>query len=141
MRRIFVVGATAVLLLNGLISLSHPAILFSMIIFAPLLVLGAHDLLQKKHAVLRNFPIIGHFRYFAEAIRPEISQYFIETETNGVPFNREQRSVVYQRAKNELDTVPFGTKLDVYATGYEWVNHSLRPIHLESGDMRVVLGD
>jgi len=140
-RRIFVVGATAVLLLNGLISLSHPAILFSMIIFAPLLVLGAHDLLQKKHAVLRNFPIIGHFRYFAEAIRPEISQYFIETETNGVPFNREQRSVVYQRAKNELDTVPFGTKLDVYATGYEWVNHSLRPIHLESGDMRVVLGD
>ena len=141
MRRNFIVGAVTILLLNGLISTVYPAILWSMVVFAPLLILGFYDFLQKKHAVLRNFPIIGHFRYMAEAIRPEISQYFIESDTDGVPFNREQRSVVYQRAKKVRDTVPFGTKRDVYEVGYEWVNHSLRPIHLEPSDLRVVIGE
>ena len=140
MRRYFIIGAVTVLLLNGLISVIYPAILLSMIVIAPVLMLGFYDFSQKKHAVLRNFPIIGHFRYLAEAIRPEISQYFIETETNGVPFNREQRSVVYQRAKDVIDTVPFGTKKNVYEVGYEWVNHSMKPIHLEPSEMRVVIG-
>ena len=141
MRRNFVVAAVTISLLTGVISTVYPAILWSMVVMAPLIILGFYDLLQKKHAVLRNFPIIGHFRYMAEAIRPEISQYFIESDTDGLPFNREQRSVVYQRAKKVRDTVPFGTKRDVYEVGYEWVNHSIRPIHLEPSDLRVVVGE
>jgi len=75
--------------------------------------------------VLRNFPVVGHFRYLLEMIRPEINQYFIESNTDGTPFNREQRSVVYQRAKRQLDTLPFGTQWDVYRPGYEWIAHSM----------------
>ncbi len=93
-----------------------------------------------KKAILRNFPVIGHFRYFLEEIRPEIRQYFIESDTEGVPFGRDQRSLVYQRAKKQRDTVPFGTVHDVYKVGYEWVNHSLSPIHLELKDMRIKIG-
>ena len=117
MRRYFTIGSVLIVLLNGVIAAFYPPILWSMVVFTPLLMLGFYDLLQKKHAVLRNFPLIGHFRYIAEAIRPEISQYFIESDTNGVPFNREQRSIVYQRAKKARDTVPFGTKKDVYEVG------------------------
>jgi len=90
-----------------------------------LFLLGLRDLTQKRHAVLRNFPVLGHFRYLLELIRPEINQYFVESDTDGRPYNREQRSVAYQRAKNERDTVPFGTQRDVYEIGYEWINHSL----------------
>ena len=83
---------------------------------------------QVKHSINRNFPVLGHLRYFFEFIRPEIYQYFVESDTDGVPFDRDQRSLVYQRAKDVRDTVPFGTKQDVYETGYEWVNHSLAPV-------------
>ncbi|MCH7677777.1 FMN-binding glutamate synthase family protein [candidate division KSB1 bacterium] len=141
MRRYFTLGSVFIVLLNGVIAASYPPVLWSMVVFTPLLMLGFYDLLQKKHAVLRNFPLIGHFRYIAEAIRPEISQYFIESYTNGVPFNREQRSIVYQRAKKVRDTVPFGTKKDVYEVGYEWVNHSIKPMHLEPKDLRAVVGE
>ena len=141
MRRYFIIAAVSILILNGLIATFYPAILWSMVVFTPLLFLGFCDLLQKKHAVLRNFPVIGHFRYMAEAIRPEIAQYFIESDTNGVPFNREQRSTVYQRAKKVRDTVPFGTKKDVYEVGYEWVNHTIRPSHLEPNDLRTIIGE
>ena len=141
MRRYFTLGSVFIVLLNGVIAAFYPPVLWSMVVFTPLLMLGFYDLLQKKHAVLRNFPLIGHFRYIAEAIRPEISQYFIESDTNGVPFNREQRSIVYQRAKKVRDTVPFGTKKDVYEVGYEWVNHSIKPMHLEPKDLRAVVGE
>ncbi|TDI86233.1 MAG: FMN-binding glutamate synthase family protein [Caldithrix sp.] len=141
MRRYFTLGSVFIVLLNGVIAAFYPPVLWSMVVFTPLLMLGFYDLLQKKHAVLRNFPLIGHFRYIAEAIRPEISQYFIESDTNGVPFNREQRSIVYQRAKKVRDTVPFGTKKDVYQVGYEWVNHSIKPMHLEPKDLRAVVGE
>ncbi|MBL6720148.1 MAG: FMN-binding glutamate synthase family protein [Planctomycetes bacterium] len=103
--------------------------------------LGVADVTQRRRAVLRNFPILGHFRYLLEAIRPEINQYFIESNTDGTPFNRELRSVVYQRAKGVLDTVPFGTQVDVYAEGYEWVSHSIlaRDLHGEPAP-RVTIG-
>ncbi|SEJ11052.1 Glutamate synthase domain-containing protein 2 [Cyclobacterium xiamenense] len=100
--------------------------LLSLVLVIPLLlVLGVAllDLSQKKHAVRRNFPVIGNFRYIFEAIRPEIMQYFIESDIDGAPINRMFRSLVYQRAKNQLDTSPFGTKMDVYKIGYEWMNH------------------
>ncbi len=103
--------------------------------------LGVADVTQRRRAVLRNFPVIGHFRYLLEAIRPEINQYFIESNTDGTPFNRELRSVVYQRAKGVLDTVPFGTQEDVYAEGYEWVSHSILALDLHGQEApRVRIG-
>ncbi len=98
---------------------------------APIFALGVRDALQNKHAILKNFPVLGHARYLFELIRPEIHQYFVESNHDGVPFSREQRSVVYQRAKKTLDTLPFGTQLPVYRAGYEWLNHSIAPVHLE----------
>ena len=89
--------------------------------------IGMVDMLQKKHSIRRNFPVFGHGRYLLELIRPEIYQYFIESNSDGTPFDREKRSVVYQRAKGQLDTLPFGTQTNVYATDYEWINHSLFP--------------
>jgi len=80
---------------------------------------------QTKHAIMRNFPILGRGRYVMEVLRPKIYQYFIESDTNGAPINRSFRSIVYARAKQELDTNPFGTQLDVYEEGYEWMNHSI----------------
>ena len=104
-----------------------PPALLLLAILIPLIGVGLYDVTQKKHAVRRNFPVIGHMRYILEKIRPEINQYFIESNSDGRPFSREDRSVVYQRAKGELDTLPFGTQRDVYAPGYEWINHSLAP--------------
>ncbi|MCH8021992.1 FMN-binding glutamate synthase family protein [candidate division KSB1 bacterium] len=140
MRRLFLLSVFMVLVLVGGIAIFFRPILWSMVFLGPLIMIGFYDYCQKQHAVLRNFPIIGHIRYLLEAIRPEIAQYFIETETSGVPFSREQRSVVYQRSKRVLDTVPFGTIRDVYEVGYEWVNHSLSPLHLEPKDLRVMVG-
>jgi glutamate synthase domain-containing protein 2 len=114
--------------------------LWLQVIALPLTVLGARDMVQDQHAILRNFPLIGHFRYLFEEVRPEIQQYFIESNTDGKPFSREQRSVVYQRAKQQLDTVPFGTQLEVYAQGYEWIAHSLAPKHPEGEPPRVTIG-
>jgi glutamate synthase domain-containing protein 2 len=91
----------------------------------PLILLGFYDMFQHKHAIMRNFPILGRGRYVMEELRPKMYQYFIESDTNGRPLNRIFRSVVYQRAKRELDTSPFGTQLDVYEAGYEWMNHSI----------------
>ncbi|MDE0914141.1 MAG: FMN-binding glutamate synthase family protein [Planctomycetota bacterium] len=105
-----------------------------------LCVVAFHDVTQTRRAILRNFPVIGHGRYLMEAIRPEVNQYFVESNTDGKPFSRELRSVVYQRAKGERDTVPFGTQSDVYAVGYEWLNHSLNARHPDSEPGRVLVG-
>jgi len=104
-----------------------PWVLSSLVPIGPLVVLGWWDALQSRHAVLKNWPLIGRFRYVFEAIRPEIQQYFVESNTDGAPFNREHRAVAYQRAKHELATSPFGTQNDVYRVGYEWMNHSVAP--------------
>lgn len=103
--------------------------LWLFVVVLPLIVIGLADMLQTRRAIRRNFPLLGHGRYLMEMIRPEINQYFVESDTDGAPFNREQRSVVYQRAKGELDTLPFGTQRDVYGVGYEWINHSMAPKH------------
>lgn len=101
---------------------------------------GVHDLRQTRHAVLRNYPVIGHMRFLFEFIRPEMRQYFIESDSEATPFSRAQRTLVYQRAKGEPDNRPFGTQLDVGAQGYEWVNHSMSPTKLASHDFRVWIG-
>ncbi len=106
----------------------------------PLVLVGIIDQLQTRHAIRRNFPVIGHGRYLLEAIRPEINQYFIESNTDGMPFDREQRSVVYQRAKGVNDTTPFGTQLDVYLPGYEWLEHSLEARHPADEAARLTIG-
>ncbi|AZN69223.1 FMN-binding glutamate synthase family protein [Acinetobacter haemolyticus] len=89
--------------------------------------IGLHDLLQKKHAILRNYPILGHFRFIFEDVRPEIRQYFIEADQDALPFSRMQRSLVYQRAKNENADKPFGSIIDVYEPNYRFIVHSITP--------------
>ena len=114
--------------------------LFSLFLFVPFFMLGFRDIRQRRHAIKANFPVFGHLRYLFESIRPEINQYFIESNTDGKPFSREQRSVVYQRAKKVLDTVPFGTQHNVYEQGYEFVTHSLYPKHVDRKSLRVTVG-
>ena len=101
---------------------------------------GYYDLTQTKHAVLRNYPVIGHLRYMLEYIRPEMRQYFVESDKEAAPFSRAQRSLVYQRAKGESDKQPFGTQLDVKAPGFEWINHSMQPSVLATHDFRITIG-
>ena len=103
-------------------------------------VTGLHDLRQPRHSILRNYPVIGHLRFLLEYIRPELRQYFIENDTDAAPFSRQQRALVYQRAKGEPDVRPFGTQIDVRADGYEWINHSLAPTRVDSHDFRVLIG-
>lgn len=110
------------------------------VILGVIILIGFKDAFQQKQTIKRNFPVIGRFRYLLESIRPEIQQYFIETNTEGMPFSREQRSVVYQRSKGALDTLPFGTQKDVYAAGYEWVKHSIKTEHVEAKTLRVLVG-
>jgi glutamate synthase domain-containing protein 2 len=106
-----------------------------------LTVVGLVDLVQTKQALRRNYPILAHFRYFFESIRPEIRQYFLEDDTEAAPFSRNQRSIVYQRAKLATDKRPFGTQLDVYAAGYEWINHSIAPAAIAGHDFRIEIGN
>ncbi|HEX7776031.1 MAG TPA: FMN-binding glutamate synthase family protein [Parvibaculum sp.] len=104
-------------------------------------VVGIADIAQSQHAVLRNYPILGHVRYLVEAIRPEIRQYLLEADDDRLPFSRAQRSLVYQRAKNEGGEMPFGTLMDVYRDGYEFIGHSTRPVPAASANFRVEVGN
>ncbi len=124
-RPAFVFISTAIIIIVAVSGYWHPKVWWSMVLFGPLIYLGYSDIIQRKHAIKRNFPVIGHGRFMLEKIRPEIMQYFVETDQAGRPFNRILRSMVYQRAKKVTDTTPFGTQLDVYASGYEWMDHSM----------------
>ncbi|HYD07731.1 MAG TPA: glutamate synthase-related protein, partial [Reyranella sp.] len=105
-----------------------------------LFAVGVRDLTQTHHSVLRNYPIAAHLRFILEAIRPEMRQYFFEDEKDGLPFSRDKRSVVYQRAKLQLDVRPFGTTYNVYDPGFEWVNHSMVPAPLQEEQFRIAIG-
>src|SRR4051812_2736460 len=124
-------ASIALTLVVAVIIWRHPHLLphlsVPLAIFLGLSVLGTADLIQARHAVLRNYPISAHLRFILEAIRPEMRQYFFEDEKAGMPFSRDIRSIVYQRAKNQLDKRPFGTLYDVYDNGYEWLRHSIAP--------------
>ncbi len=102
--------------------------------------LGLHDYFQTRHAILRNYPIAAHLRFLLEEIRPEMRQYFFEDEKHAMPFSRDKRSVVYQRAKGVLDKRPFGTNYDVYADGFEWLTHSLTPAPTPDSNFRLRIG-
>ena len=124
-REKFIIIALILLALIFGIAYVWQPVLWSLILIAPLILMGLFDIFQKKHAIRRNFPVIGRMRYVLESIRPEIMQYFVETDTEGRPLNRIFRSLVYQRAKKENDTTPFGTQMNVYRSGYEWMDHSM----------------
>jgi len=134
---------TALLLAIGIVD-HNPKVfdilLIPMIIFGGLTLLGIRDLLQKNHAILRNYPISAHMRFLLEEIRPEMRQYFFESEKDGMPFSRDTRAVVYQRAKMVLDKRPFGTQEDVYREGYEWMNHSVAPKVRSEEKFRISIG-
>ncbi len=115
-------------------------LLIPIVIFGALTLLGVRDLLQKSHAVLRNYPISAHIRFLLEEIRPEMRQYFFESEKDGMPFSRDIRAVVYQRAKMQLDKRPFGTQEDVYREGYEWMHHSVSPQAHAEEKFRITIG-
>ncbi len=95
-------------------------------IFGFLALVGLRDLIQKKHAILRNYPIAANIRFLLEAVRPEMRQYFFESDKDGAPFPRDKRAIVYQRAKGVLDKRPFGTEYNVYEASFEWLHHSIR---------------
>jgi len=125
-RRCFYLGSVAVLLGIATAALMWtPAAWWALLLVLPIIALGVRDCLQTEHAILRNFPVLGHGRYLMETIRPETQQYFIESNIDAYPIEREVRALVYQRAKGELDTRPFGTQRDVYRVGYEWAGHSV----------------
>jgi glutamate synthase domain-containing protein 2 len=110
------------------------------VVLAALAALGTWDLLQTRHTILRVYPILGHVRFLMELIRPEIRQYFIESNTEAAPFDRETRDLVYERAKGTKGDEPFGTERDVYALGYEFLRHSLRAHVADTLDPKVRLG-
>nr|WP_245759238.1 FMN-binding glutamate synthase family protein [Tranquillimonas alkanivorans] len=128
----------ALLSLAGL--LATPWALVPLAIFGPMALLGLWDVVQPKHAILRNYPVIGHMRFLFEGIRPEIRQYLIESDQDEEPFSREQRSLVYQRAKGVEGNRPFGTRERVYDAGYSWLTHSVRAVHIDDHDFRVTVG-
>lgn len=103
-------------------------------------VIGMYDLFQKEHAVLRNFPVLGHMRFLLEMIAPELHQYFVESDTDGKPIDRNHRAYVYTRAKLGKETHPFGTELNVEAENYKWMQHSVYPSPILTEASREIIG-
>lgn len=142
MRKAFIAIAAFLVTATVMISLAWPPFFWAFLFIGPFVLLGIYDLYQPKHSIVRNYPVFGRLRYLAEDLRPKIYQYFVESDTNGKPFSRLNRSLIYQRAKKETDTIPFGTQLDVYENGYEWLSHSINAIshHELNEDPRVMVG-
>ena len=140
MRQNFII--IAVVLTTAILALSVISIkwLWAFAVIGPIILLGLADMFQTKHSIRRLYPVLGHFRYLLESFRPEIQQYFVESNTDGAPISREFRSLIYQRAKGDRDTRPFGTIFDANRAGYEWVNHSMLPKHHTDFDPRVKFG-
>ena len=135
-----VVAITAFLLTLDVEGNTQLYVVIPLIVFIGLTVIGLVDLIQARHSVLRNYPLTAHIRFILEEIRPEIRQYFLESEKDGTPFSRDKRAIVYQRAKQALQTRPFGTQNDVYAAGFEWLAHSIAPKPVVKEPFRVVIG-
>ncbi len=124
----------------SLFALPSSSAIVGSIAFGALLLVGVLDITQTRHALNRNYPITGHLRSIIESIRPQIRQYLMESDTDGMPFDREERSIVYQRAKDQEDKKPFGTELDIYGAGYEWVNHSISPSVVDAASLNLIVG-
>ncbi|ALO39654.1 FMN-binding glutamate synthase family protein [Alcaligenes faecalis] len=133
-----IIGLTALFLLLSLFR--SASWLWLAIPGLALCIQGLVDITQTRHAIRRNYPVIGNLRFIFEAIRPEIRQYFLEGDEQQLPFSRADRSLVYQRAKQEIDKQPFGTHQEVYNNGYEWINHSMTPKHIKDSQFRIDVG-
>lgn len=132
MRRQFLVIGPIVLIVAWALTLFFNVHYTISVVLTLIYLVGIYNVTQSKHAILRNFPVLGYFRYFFESISPEMQQYFIERETDGKPFPRNQRSAAYRRAKNVSDTVAFGTQLEINHRKYEGIKHSIyakKPSH------------
>ncbi|MBW7845519.1 MAG: FMN-binding glutamate synthase family protein [Bacteroidia bacterium] len=127
MRKQFVVISSIALIATLCLGFLDPNWFVVFFVLAVVTWMGYVDMYQKKHTVRRIYPVLGRLRYFMEELRPKIYQYFVESDIDGRPIHRVDRSTIYQRAKKELETIPFGTQLDVYAEGYEWMCHSISP--------------
>jgi len=134
------VGVGILTVMCLIIGIWTPWVLIPAAVFGALTLLGLRDIRQTRHAVLKNYPVLGHIRFLFEKIRPEIRQYLIESDQEEQPFSREQRSLVYQRSKGAEDKRPFGSHERVYEAGYSWLTHSVQPTHFDSTDFRVTIG-
>lgn len=138
-QKFFFLGITA-LIITSIIYFYFNTGLFFIVLITILLIVGLANSTQHKHAILRNFPVLGYFRYLFEIIAPEIQQYFIERSTDGKPFSRNQRTLAYQRAKNIDSTSPFGTQLNLNRSSYEGIKHSIFPAIVHEELPRVLVG-
>src|SRR5690606_8486315 len=142
-KQFYIISTLALFITFGLAFFLSPNwyVLFAIVLF--ITYLGYYDVFQKRHTIMRNYPVLGRLRYVLEELRPKLYQYFVESDIDGRPFNRVDRSTVYQRAKGVRDTIPFGTQLDVYAEGYEWISHSIspKPFDTLNHDPRVIIGN
>ncbi len=136
----FIASLAGTVLFSLLISLNWTFFLPLALISATLAAIGIRDLTQEKQSLRRNYPILAHIRFVLEKIRPEIRQYFLESDIDGRPFSRNKRAIVYQRAKGALDTRPFGTQQNVYGGNFEWMNHSMAPKQPDPQGFRITVG-
>ncbi|MFL9843245.1 FMN-binding glutamate synthase family protein [Flavobacterium rhizosphaerae] len=128
MRKIFILFAITSLSIIALLTYINIKSALLLLIFIPLILMGLYDMYVSNQSIRRNFPLLGRLRFALQSIGPEMRQYFIETDLSGKPFNRLQRELVYHRSSKLPDMMPFGTQLDVYNQGYEWINHSIKAI-------------
>jgi glutamate synthase domain-containing protein 2 len=142
MRQIFILFAILSIIAIAFLASFQLNFLWAYTLIIPMILIGFYDMFQSKHSLWRNYPLIARWRWIMEALRGPMHQYFIEPETGGEPTNRMFRSLVYRRAKKQLDTNPLGTKVDVYRVGYEWMDHSLSALHGADikPDLRVKVG-
>ena len=120
---------------------SHSAFSFIVLISTLLYsIIGIYDIFYSRHSLNRLYPVVAYLRYFLESYRVEIQQYFIANDTEERPFNREQRTLVYQRAKNVRDTIAFGTQRNLVEDNYLSLWHSLAPTHIKETAKRVIIG-
>lgn len=144
MRKGFMVIAAIAIIISALLTWyvsTWWVILLGLVVF--ITATGIYDMVQIRHSIMRTYPVLGRMRFWMEALRPKLYQYFVESDIDGRPINRIDRSTIYQRAKQELDTMPFGTQLDVYQEGYEWMSHSINPKDFTKLDHspRVIVGN
>lgn len=140
--RFFVLGLLAVL---GAVTVLAAAIggwgWWILVAFVVLLgVVAVYDVLQRRHSILRNYPVLGHLRFVLESIRPELQQYFIERNYDGRPYDRDTRSAIYQRAKGIKEEQPYGTERDLNVVGYEFLVHTIAPVDPLPEPPRVRIG-
>ena len=125
----------------GLAGTVEPVFLVIAFLLGLLAMIGLYDYCQKKRAVLGNYPLVGRFRFLFESIRPELRQYFWESDNDELPYSRNQRAMVYQRAKSINASRSFGSDKDMYAEDFNWLNHSLQPAEIDSSDFRIRVGE